>query len=213
MATDKQIEASRRNGARSHGPVTPEGKQQSSRNATKHGLCSRRMLLPDESPEKLRELEIFWLRQLWPQTQAERELVLNVASAAWRMQRYERLEASVMSIEMATHPEDPEAAGRAFLSLANNGRGLDLINRYATRARHEFEHALATYHETVRLRRREMSHDRVDRNDDDYIDKWGVQPRGYSRVYWGQELDHLPNEPGFTGIIPDAPPDEDEQAA
>jgi len=213
MATDKQIEASRRNGARSHGPVTPEGKQQSSRNATKHGLCSRRMLLPDESPEKLRELEVFWLRQLWPQTHAERELVLNVASAAWRMQRYERLEASVMSIEMATHPEDPEAAGRAFLSLANTGRGLDLINRYATRARREFEHALETYHETVRLRRKEMSRDKVDMSNEDYKEKWGIGQEGYCNGYWGQELDDLPNEPGFTGIIPDPPVDEDEQAA
>ena len=46
-----QIEASRRNGARSRGPITAEGKASASRNALKHDLTAmHHLVLEDEAP-------------------------------------------------------------------------------------------------------------------------------------------------------------------
>ncbi len=56
MPTDKQITASRANGARSRGPKTPEGKARSARNSTHHGLLARVLLLEGESRDRFDEL-------------------------------------------------------------------------------------------------------------------------------------------------------------
>ena len=63
--TPAQIEASRRNGRLSRGPVTDQGKRNSSRNATKHGFYSRaaRELPPHQAIPRLHE-EIHTLDRL-----------------------------------------------------------------------------------------------------------------------------------------------------
>jgi hypothetical protein len=46
MATERQIQANRRNAALSTGPQSPQGKAIAAANALTHGFCARNAVLP-----------------------------------------------------------------------------------------------------------------------------------------------------------------------
>ena len=56
MPTLNKAESSRINGAKSHGPVTPEGKQHSSLNSLRHGILAQFICLTSEDKDKFKEL-------------------------------------------------------------------------------------------------------------------------------------------------------------
>ncbi|HYZ83357.1 MAG TPA: hypothetical protein VE621_03105, partial [Bryobacteraceae bacterium] len=85
--TDAQIEASRANGAKSQGPVTAQGKATSSQNATKLGLYSTRVVLASENQADYDELLASYLDDFQPATNVERDLVVQLANARWRINR------------------------------------------------------------------------------------------------------------------------------
>jgi hypothetical protein len=92
-----QIEASRRNGARSKGPVTPEGKRRSSANALKHGLDAlHHLVLADEDPHELEGLTGRFLAELGPESELEARLVRRLAVAFWKGERAERMEVALL---------------------------------------------------------------------------------------------------------------------
>ncbi len=98
MASQKQIAANRRNAARSTGPKSPEGKATVSRNATRHGLTSLRAIVLLE--ENRQEFETFLkglCAEFQPHSPFERSLVLQLASADWRLRRVARFETGVIA--------------------------------------------------------------------------------------------------------------------
>ncbi len=146
MSSQRRIDSSRANGAKSRGPVTAEGKRKSSANSTRHGLLAQCIVLEDEVPERFHELLADLTREHNPQTETQRILVETMAIARWRLTRLWTYEREIIQEEVGRIPpgtKGPAAHNaHAFRSLAENGRVLDLLNRYETRLDRQYARAL-----------------------------------------------------------------------
>jgi hypothetical protein len=152
MATQRQIDAARRNGAKSRGPVTAEGKMRASRNALRHGLRSDKLLvLRNESEQNWDDLLGACLRCFEPADDFESELVHEIAAARWRMRRAWAVETGLFDAQMDTQNaklrescgvvDEGARLAAAFTALADNTSALNLVTRYETRLRRSFESA------------------------------------------------------------------------
>ncbi len=190
MSSELQQIASRTNGAKSHGPVTEEGKQASSQNRLAHGFNSKRVVLPGESQEEFDELLAAYLDEHQPETPTERTLIENMAIARWRQQRAWTLETAGLTNQIR-HPryhegEDPETqAYVAFHTLTEGGRTLDLLNRYEARFERQFRAALTAFLNLRTKRRAAESAERANQPEPDPDPSPAAERR--LRLYWVDE--------------------------
>ena len=111
MTTFRQIEANRRNALKSTGPKTEAGKQQSRRNAVRHGLMAETVVDVLEDPEDYKAFEIAVASDFDAQTAVERELVLRLASLLWRLRRATAIDTGLLeSPSDIDDVSDPESA-------------------------------------------------------------------------------------------------------
>ena len=96
MSSQEQIDANRQNGALSNGPATPEGKAASSKNALKHGLLSREILLPNEDPSAFAQFSDNLVAALKPIGELESVLVDRIIGLGWRLRRLSQIEAGIL---------------------------------------------------------------------------------------------------------------------
>jgi hypothetical protein len=96
MASQAQIDANRRNAAKSTGPKTDAGKARARFNALKDGSRARiaNRVLPQENAAELGERINRWINDLKPRNDAEGELVIHAANLAWELDRGRRSETS-----------------------------------------------------------------------------------------------------------------------
>src|SRR4051812_24987396 len=91
-----QIAVARRNGARSKGPVTPEGKERTSRDTLKHGLtATHHLVLEDEVPDALEALIATVAEETGATSEIEARLARRLALALWKGERAERIETAL----------------------------------------------------------------------------------------------------------------------
>src|SRR3954470_6998511 len=114
MASQKQVEANRRNAQKSTGPKSAEGKARCARNAITHGLTATPEVDGDGEgqagyPAKLAR----WIADQRPVGEAQRALVETACRAAWRLERCGRHD-DAATAERVRHAADRhDAAARA----------------------------------------------------------------------------------------------------
>jgi len=88
-----KAESSRRNGAKSNGPLSPETKAISSRNSLKFGFYAKRgTVLSTELQSDLDALRDRYIKEWLPQDQRQHDTVDKLVDAEWRYIRYTAME-------------------------------------------------------------------------------------------------------------------------
>ena len=154
MSSILKSETARINGAKSHGPVTPEGKARSSANSRRHGLASASILMDGESSEHFQVLLADFVNQFQPQTAVETDLVEVMAIARWRLRRLLAIEAHLFDLEILASKDQIKYRSKAkvmeqedrlalvFQRLGDNGNSLTLLLRYEGSLNRSYDKAL-----------------------------------------------------------------------
>jgi hypothetical protein len=146
MSSKRRIISSRANGAKSHGPSTPEGKLRSSQNAFRHGLLADCVVLDCESREAFLELLRVHEDRLQPADGVEFGMIEEMVAAKWRIHRAWAMEKGLLEKEI--NPKLPGgsipqvAAAVAYLAGAP---ALGLVHRYETRLHNMYQRSLRTF--------------------------------------------------------------------
>lgn len=143
--SERRRRTARANGAKSRGPVTAAGKARSSRNAVKHGFCSRH-ILPEELPPGFVEQARLLIDELNPSTPLESELAFEMAIASHRMDQLREMEAAAFNAELATLTglSRGSALATAFQNLVASGT-LPTLNRYEVAEGNRWNRAFAQF--------------------------------------------------------------------
>jgi hypothetical protein len=153
LSSELKSETARINGAKSHGPVTPEGKARSSANSRRHGLTAS-ALLEGESDEHFQLLLADFMDHFQPQTGVEADLVEVMAIARWRLRRLLAIEAHLFDLEIIYHDDQIKSRSKlkpmeqedrmafAFQKLGDNGNSLTLLLRYEGSLNRSYDKAL-----------------------------------------------------------------------
>jgi hypothetical protein len=140
--SNARAEASRKNGAKSRGPKTPEGKARSAQNALKHGLRAQKyVVLPEEDADEFAELQAAMVAELAPVGALQTVLARRVAVAAWRLARADRIEVELFAHRSWGADANP---GIAMIRDGNGSRSFETLLRYRGAAMAEFWRALKT---------------------------------------------------------------------
>jgi hypothetical protein len=149
MATEKQIEANKRNAQKSTGPTTEVGRAKSSRNALKHGLTAEQVTIEGEDPKKFEAFRDDILESLCPQGAIEEQLAEHIVLCWWRLRRVSRMEADIVAEEHRDADEfnansigTGNTRGAGFVAAKLIAEPFQNLSRYETTIERSLQRAL-----------------------------------------------------------------------
>jgi hypothetical protein len=156
MASPAQILANRENAQQSSGPRTREGKQTSSRNATRHGLTGTQIVMPGEDAAAYEEFREGMRRSYNPANEAERVLVDQITGNAWRLMRAQRIETAFLA-KLAEGSEDPDTA--IAVAFLEKPKEVARMQRYVNAAQNAYFKAIA---QLAKLQKERVSKEEIE---------------------------------------------------
>ena len=160
MSSRQKRKQARLNGAKAAGTKSAAGIERSSKNAIKHGLNSKMIVLSNESKTRFDELHETYIQTFQPANAVERDLVDQIAAAQWRLRRIWSMQTAAFDLKMDQQRDEiklrfdgidePTRLTYAFIAAANEEKSLDLLLRYETAYTRMYQRALNTL---LRLRR------------------------------------------------------------
>ena len=160
MNLEQRNAINRANAAKSTGPKTPEGKQRSSLNATRHGLTGQVVVLTADDLTAYTKHILSFQDDLEPTGAVEQQLTQIVADGTWRMHRgsaYESncatLAAQAARLQINTEHTQVGDALAAAQAAAENAKAIANMSLYQQRTARIVERTLKQLRELQAERR------------------------------------------------------------
>ncbi len=131
------------NGSKSPHPVTNEGKARVGRNATRHGLLSRTVVLRGEEAKDFELLLDQHVARFQPNDDLEHQAVEDMAICQWRLRRLHIIEITLMN-RLSVH-QSMANASRA------QGDPLSCLERYESRLTRRYHRSFRHFQELRKL--------------------------------------------------------------
>ena len=157
MASAARLAANRTNAARSTGPADTS---RTRFNGLQHGLAGKQTVVAGENQSDYDSFRDRFVTELAPGSENERVLADRIVAAAWRLQRFVRVEAAFFNNRIDAYCEEnpgaePETAmANLFVDPAEAAR-MRLFMRYQTAVQREYDKARSEYQKAREERARQ----------------------------------------------------------